>query len=130
MTKLIRTKDAPPIIPFCKMIKKKLGSDTGRFGLLHFGVYEYGAENEIGLDFHGVYAMCNCVEGKIPVKYRFRKTDEKTITAAYIASQNKLASAVLAWQNLTIEQKSVYNIRAKTKKMYGYNIFIKEFILS
>ncbi|MFA5360330.1 MAG: hypothetical protein WC349_05275 [Patescibacteria group bacterium] len=130
MTKLIRTKDAPPMIPFVSRICKKLGNDTGRFGLFHIGNYEYGSENEIGFDFHGVYKMQHCKEGYIPVKTKFRVTNKKTITPAYIASQNKFAGAIPAWRALTAEQKAVYNNRAKRKLMYGYNLFIKEYMLS
>ena len=130
MTKLIRTKDAPPIIPFCKRITKKLGNDTGRFGLFHFGAFEYGSENEIGLDFHGVYQMRHCIEGYIPVKTRFRVTNRKTLTPAIIASQNKFAGAPAAWRALTDSQRVVYNTRAKRKLMYGYNLFIREYMLS
>lgn len=128
MTKLIRTKEAGPIIPFCKMIKKKLGNDTGRFGHFHLGVYEYGSENELGLDFHGIYQMRACKEGQVPVKMRFRVSNRKTITSAYIASQNKFAGAIPAWRALTDEQRAVYNIRAKKKLMYGYNLFIREYM--
>ena len=70
MTKLLRYKGAPPAIPYVKTITKKLGRDSGRFGLVPYGDYEFGAENSIGFDFHGVYQMRNCVEGRIPVKMR------------------------------------------------------------
>lgn len=45
-------------------------------------------------------------------------------------NRQKYADAVLAWQNLTSEQKGVYNLRAKYKKLSGYNLFLKEYLLS
>lgn len=130
MVKLIRTKNFKNFIPFCGSIKKKLGKDTGRFGLIIYGFYEYGAENSIGLDFHGVYQMRKCVEGNIPVKMRFQLTREETPTDPRIANWNKFSAAVAGWQSLTEIQKEVYNNRAKGKKLHGYNIYISEYMLS
>jgi len=44
--------------------------------------------------------------------------------------RGKYADAVLAWQNLTSEQKEVYNERTKGKSLSGYNLFSKEYLLS
>lgn len=40
------------------------------------------------------------------------------------------ADAVLAWQGLTEEQQNQYNQRAKGKRFSGYNLFLKEYLLS
>lgn len=40
------------------------------------------------------------------------------------------ADSVSAWQALTTEQKAVYNISAKGKRMSGYNLFLKEYLRS
>lgn len=130
MTKLLRVKGAAPQVPFIKTIRNRLHRDTGRFGLFHYGNYEYGAENEIGRDLDGVYQMRNCQEGYIPVKMRFQKTREETPTDARVANWNKFANAVSAWQALTDEQKAVYNERAKGTNKTGNNIFISEYMLS
>lgn len=130
MTKLIRTKDSPPIIPFVGRITKKLGNDTGRIGTFHAGNYQYGSDNEIGFDLHGVYQTRKCIEGKIPVKMRFRKNYKRTYTPALIAHFAKFKSGSIAWKALTDEQRAVYNEKAKIKKVYGYNLFIKEFMKS
>ena len=42
----------------------------------------------------------------------------------------KMTSAVSAWQALTTEQKEVYNQKAFGKHMSGYNVFLKEHLLS
>lgn len=130
MAKLIRVKGGPQIIPFCKRIRKKLGNDTGRYGLFHYGKYEYGAQNEIGFDLHGVYQMRYCKEGYIPVKMRFQKTREEVATGPRQANWDKFAAAILAWKSLTQEEKEAYNKRAYRKTLYGCNLFIREYMLS
>ena len=130
MTKLIRVKGALPIVPFIKTIRKRLNKDTGRFGLFHYGNYEYGAENEIGRDMDGVYQMRHCKEGITAVKMRFQKTREETPTAPRVANWNKFRDAMSGWQALTFEQKAVYNNKAKGMNKTGHNIFISEYMLS
>lgn len=46
------------------------------------------------------------------------------------ANRQKYADGVLAWQGLTEEQKNQYNEKAKGKRMSGYNLFLKEYLLS
>lgn len=46
------------------------------------------------------------------------------------ANRQKYADAVLAWQDLSAEQKAVYNERAKYKAYSGYNLCLKEYLLS
>ena len=46
------------------------------------------------------------------------------------ANRAKYAAAVAAWKALTPEEKMVYNERAKGLVMSGYNLFIREFMLS
>ena len=46
------------------------------------------------------------------------------------ANRQKMADAVAAWQLLTNEQKQVYNKRAVGKKLFGYQLFLKEYLLS
>ena len=130
MTKLLRYKGAPPQIPFIKTIRKRLFHDTGRFGLFDYGNFEFGAENEIGRDFDGVYQMRHCQEGYTPIKMRFQLTREETATPARVANWTKFKNAITAWQALTDEQKKVYNDRAKGKPKTGNNIFISEYMLS
>jgi len=130
MTKLLRVKGAGPFIPFDSTIRYRLYHDTGRFGLFHYGNYEYGAENEIGFDWHGVYQMRHCQEGKIPVKMRFQETREETPTPARVANWSLFAAAVAAWQALTEEEKAVYNLKAKGTSRTGNNLFIRDCMLS
>jgi hypothetical protein len=46
------------------------------------------------------------------------------------ANRQDLTDGVLAWQGLTPEQKAFYNIKAKGKGMSGYNLFLREYLLS
>ena len=130
MTKIIRTKTSKNFIPFIKEIRNKIGSDSGRFGLFMFGDYEFGDQNSIGKDYHGVYQMRHCKEGILAIKMRFQKTREEVPTAPRVANWTKFANAITAWQALTDEQKAVYNQRAKGTTKTGNNIFISEYMLS
>ena len=46
------------------------------------------------------------------------------------ANRQKYADGVAAWQVLTGSEKDVYNERAKYKQFSGYNLFLKEYLLS
>jgi hypothetical protein len=46
------------------------------------------------------------------------------------ANRAKLGPGIVAWRNLTQEQKGVYNKRALRKEMSGYNLFLREYLLS
>lgn len=47
-----------------------------------------------------------------------------------IVAQEKFAAGVLAWQGLTEEEKNEYNEEAKDLEMYGFNLFLREWMLS
>jgi hypothetical protein len=47
-----------------------------------------------------------------------------------IASQDKFAAAVLAWQNLTPAEKAVYNERGSKIGLPGYSLSIREYMKS
>ena len=130
MSILTRSKLNKTFIPFCKEIRKDIYRDTGRYGLFSFGAYEFGAENEIGRDIDGVYQMRHGVKGPIAVKMRFALTREKYPYPDRVVLWDKMRAGVAAWKNLTTPEKEVYNIRAKGKRLTGYNLFIKEYMLS
>ena len=46
------------------------------------------------------------------------------------ANRSKMTSAVLAYQALTASEKMLYHKRAVGKRMSGYNLFLKEHLLS
>jgi hypothetical protein len=47
-----------------------------------------------------------------------------------ITAQEKFAAGVLAWQGLTQSEKNVYNERVKDLEMYGFNLFLREWMLA
>ncbi len=51
-------------------------------------------------------------------------------TAPQQTNRQKITDGVAAWQLLTENQKAVYNKRTIGKGMSGYNLFLKEYLLS
>jgi len=81
------------------------------------------------IDFAGIYRRDN-VTGKV-IHYREAYYIPKNPrTEKQQAQRAKYAAGIIVWQSLTEEQKAVYNERAKRKKISGYNLFIKEYLLS
>ena len=66
---------------------------------------------------------------KVPCLVRFM-IPKNPRTEEQQAQRQKMSDAVEAWQNLTTEQKEVYNARSYGKKMSGYNLFLKEYLKS
>jgi hypothetical protein len=127
---LERKKGCPKWMWHFQGARKKVGWDSGRFGLFRFGNYEFGWENEIGFDVHGVYQRRYCKGGYRTVKMRFQITREEVATEARRANWDKYAAALGAWSDLTQTQKDVYNERVKGLPMNGRNLFVKEYMLS
>jgi hypothetical protein len=125
-----RVKGCPPWMNQFIGAKKKIGWDTGRFGLFRFGVYEFGAENEIGLDAFGVYQQRMTKKGYRTVKMRFQITREEVRTDNRKANWAKYVEALHGWRDLTAEQKELYNTRVKGLPMNGRNLYVKEYMLS
>ena len=100
------------------------------YGVATYGVTTYGNlyYNPGYLDF-GIYQRRKIYGKNFNVKYDFYDY-VITHTAAQQTRREKFAAAVLAWQNLTSEQKAVYNQRARPLQMFGNNLFIREFMLS
>jgi hypothetical protein len=126
--------------------KKRFGL-FNQFGTSQFGFSVYGeediflyftqyGESRFGVDpyanillLSGIYRTDN-VTGK--TKY-YREPFYITKNPRYAPQQawrGIFADAVLAWQGLTTPEKAVYNIKAKGKRMSGYNLFLKEYLES
>ena len=106
------------------------GDDDVYFILTDLGAATFGVDKFA--DFillSGIYRTDN-VTGE--VKYyrepyyitRNPRSDEQQ------TNRQKYADGVAAWKALTSEEKNQYNIRAKGKRMSGYNLFLKEYMLS
>jgi len=121
---LIMTKVLGSQFPYSVLIQKKVISVLP-FGVAFFGYVNYGSLHLSS----GIYQMRKCREGRIPVKMEFYSPGAPK-DPGQIASQQKLSAAVLAWQNLTDEQRLVYSKKAVGLHMSGYNLFIKYYMLS
>ena len=130
MTKIIGVR-----IPYSVRIRKKYGNPKssvsgGFYGEAFFGTGGFGSDEiDPNSDYYGIYQMRRCKEGYIPVQMKFYRPSNPQ-TAPQQANRSKLADAVVAWQNLTQEQKEVYNQNAVIHHITGYNLFCKEYMLS
>lgn len=100
------------------------------FGIAVLGIDDYGASAQIQTDlFAGIYQQRKCREGKITIREKFYVPTQRYTDKA-IAARIKYGLARKAWAPLTAGQKLVYNKRAVGHHYNGYNLFIKEFMLS
>lgn len=105
-------------------VRGKVGAPSA-YGTRGYGIFHYGS----GSKFHGIYQMRTRFGKQVLVKEKYYvPTNPQTETQQ--ANRQKLTDGVAAWQALTSPQKSVYNERAKYKKFSGYNLFLKEYLLS
>jgi hypothetical protein len=79
--------------------------------------------------FVGIYHTMPTSKGRITRRLKLY-SPRNPQSEAQQANRAKITAAVLSWKNLTNEQKEVYNIRAEGKPFSGYNLFIKEYLLS
>ncbi len=108
MTKILGIQE-----PFCTEIRGKIGEDV----------------TPLPYSWWGIYQMRLCKEGKIPIRMKFYvPTNPRTVPQQ--SNRAKFADAVLAWQNLTYTEKQVYNSKAGGTHFSGYNLFIREYMLS
>lgn len=75
---------------------------------------------------HGIWQMRMTKRGKVPVKMKWY-TPTNPRTEAQQANRTKFANAMSAWGSLTTEQKTLYNVRAKKRRMFGWGLFIREY---
>jgi len=94
-------------------------------GCGQFGMTEFGSNDER----YGEYQGRREGERVFTIRRRFCVTKNPR-TIPQQAHRQKYGEAVGAWRNLTAEQKEVYNKRAIGKKFSGYNLFVKEYLLS
>ena len=104
--------------------RKKLGRSS-EYGQKLYGKFEYGEQD----DKFGIYQIRSRYNGSIIVKENFYwPTNPQTETQQ--AHRQKLTDGVAAWQALTNNQKEIYNERARYKPYSGYNLFLREYLLS
>jgi hypothetical protein len=126
--------------------KKRFGL-FNQFGTSQFGFSNYGEEDIYFIRApYGVATFGDSLFGDVILLSGIYRTDNVTgktkfyrqpyyITknpryAAQQANRQKYADGVLVWQGLTDAQKLIYNIKAEGKRMSGYNLFLKKYLLS
>jgi hypothetical protein len=110
--------------PFCQY-------GTSQFGFSHYGdddIYLYPPGKDPIL-LTGIYRTDN-VTGKTKYYREPLYITRNPQTGPQQTWRAKYADGVLAWQNLTQEQKDYYNKLANGKRYSGYNLFLKEYLLS
>jgi len=105
-------------------IRGKVGAPSA-YGSAGYGIFSYGA----GAKNFGIYQIRSLDGKQIQVKMKYYHPTNPQ-TESQQANRQKYADGVTAWQGLTNEQKEVYNERAKHNKLSGYNLFLKEYLLS
>lgn len=138
-------------------VRKKVGRAT-QYGRSIRGYLHYGEEQPVlGPGQYGVASPGKERYGQVQMPwgvYRVRHVREKFFEAGdkergeqyiqknefYIpanpqsvpqqTNRAKYAAAIVGWQGLTSSQKDVYNKKAEGKKMSGFNIYIREHMLS
>lgn len=101
---------------------KDFGLPNG-FGEVYFGWSEFGDWNV----HSGTYARVDSKQGKVVCRKRHMwPLNPQTEKQQEVRS--KFALAVSAWQNLTNQEKSVYNTLGEQKSLPGYNYFISEYL--
>ena len=108
----------------------------------NYGEEEYQIDrNEIGVRLYssvlygtddvriGIYQRRHNKGKKINARLKFY-TPANPKTAPQQAWRTVFANGMVAWANLTGEQKDVYNERAKKYQLHGVNLFLKEYLNS
>lgn len=78
------------------------------------------------LGVYGIYRVRSIKGTQRTEKMPFYKPRNPR-TPAQQANRQKFADAMSAWKNLTELEKERYNKEAKSKMLFGWNVFIKEY---
>ena len=95
------------------------------YGVAGFGVSHF-AEIKI---FSGIYRRDPRSGRTKIIRNRYYITKNPR-TIPQQANRQKYADGVLEWQNLTAEQKAVYNAKCRFRGLSGYNLYLKDYLLS
>jgi len=105
-------------------IKGKIEASSG-YGNRKYGAFRYAA----GAEEQGIYQVRTRFDKKTQVKEKlYIPTNPQT--GPQQAWRQVYTDSIVAWHNLTDEQKEIYNENAIGQKMSGYNLFQKEYLLS
>lgn len=95
------------------------------FGSAFFGYMRFGEFNP----YAGIYRHTQYYNNRVWQKISFMWSPNPR-TEFQQANRAKMADGILAWRELTDEQKKLLNKRATRKKMSGYNLFLSEYLYS
>ena len=95
------------------------------FGVASFGQINYGEH----LIFSGIFRRNNAT-GKVKYYRQPYYTPKNPRSGPQQTQREKMTNGVSAWQALTSSQQAVYNKNAIGKGMSGYNLFLKQHLLS
>ena len=122
--------------PLFSLSAKKCVGRYREFGCSMYGATKFGASpvkvsliDGSELEVSGVYQKRHSAGRSIFVRERFYFPANPN-TPAQLQTRQNIRSAVASWQELTDEQKAVYNERAKGLSMSGYNLYIRDYIKS
>jgi hypothetical protein len=110
--------------PFCDAVQKILGL-PGMLGWNRLGKFFLGLESEAA----GIYRITRRNKKQIIQQMPFY-CQWKPRTPNQIACAQFFKEGMIAWRNLTPEQKEVYNKRAKRYRIEGVNLFMREWMSS
>ena len=98
---------------------------SSKYGDREYGNFEYGAGGDVG----GVYRVRSYNGRRIQERMNYY-TPANPQTESQQAWRAVFASAVSAWQGLSENAKEAYRVLAKYKPLSGFNLFVKEYLLS
>ncbi|HPT40552.1 MAG TPA: hypothetical protein PLQ44_03050 [Candidatus Paceibacterota bacterium] len=78
---------------------------------------------------YGIYQIKHTRNGPMTSKNKFY-TFKNGYTPEREKQRQKMRQAVHAWHDLTPEQKGEYNKKARRDHFYGFNLFVKKYLLS
>ena len=103
----------------------------GMYGFSNYGADEIVCfpDRDVPIEFSGIYRRDN-VTGKVKHYREPYYITKNPRTEPQQTWRGVFADAVAAWKALTPDEKNQYNIKAKGKHMSGYNLFLREYLLS
>lgn len=115
--------------------KKRIGVPR-HFGRAMLGFSHFG-DDDIIVDFgrnktqkvNGIYQIRTRYGRRVQTIEEYR-TGGVSHTEQQQINRGKFRAAVAAWQDLTTEEKGIYNNRSKTMPFFGYHLYLKEYMRS
>jgi hypothetical protein len=109
----------PATLAVCASVAGKLGRSNG-FGGVRFGFSFFGDTCREA----GIYRRQPSKKGQVVILQKsYRPTYRNTFPQQ--TNREKFANAVLAWQNLTTEERLVYNQMKYPVRLSGYHRFMR-----